>query len=215
MAITKTLHFRADAGATATYGFYTDKDTLRGAGTTVGSSTTTTALDAAMNTFGPVGVGDILWARKGNVTVGGISVDQDLVRRLTAKASETSTTVDVAWDLSATGGYVMEYQKLVSGTTVNDGWFYTAGLDQKHIKVNVDTLGSTTIVVNIEGRYDFPDAIPVQIVTALSLNATGSTDTAITADWPMMRVGLSVTGGPAVDSVSVYFEAASDNVIAL
>ena len=212
MGIQKILHYKYDPGATETYAFYGDQSELLGGVTTAGSSTTTTAV--AGTPFNQIAVGDIIRASKGNVTSGGVSVDNFFVRLVTAKASETSLTVNSAWDLSATGGYAGSMQKLEQGTAATSGWFWTGGLSSKHVKINVETLAATNIIMSIEGKYEDPDATGVDIVPEQTYTAAGSDDVTITEDWPFMRVGLRHTGA-GTDIVSVYFEAASDNVVAL
>ena len=212
MGIQKILHYKYDPGATETYAFYGDQSELLGGVTTAGSSTTTTAV--AGTPFNQIAVGDIIRASKGNVTSGGVSVDNFFVRLVTAKASETSLTVNSAWDLSATGGYAGSKQRLEQGTAATSGWFWTGGLSSKHVKINVETLAATNIIMSIEGKYEDPDATGVDIVPEQTYTAAGSDDVTITEDWPFMRVGLRHTGA-GTDIVSVYFEAASDNVVAL
>jgi len=212
MGIQKILHYKYDPGATETYSFYGRQSELLGGLTTVGSSTTTTAVSGTP--FNQVLVGDIIRASKGNVTSGGVSVDNAFVRLCTAKASETSITVNTAWDLSATGGYAGSMNKFYSGTTATDGWFWTGGLSLKHVKINIETLAATNVILSIEGKYEDPDATGVDIVPEQTYTATGSDDITISEDWPFMRVGLRHTGA-GTDVVSVYFEAGSDNVVGL
>lgn len=214
MGIQKILHYKYDPGATETYSFYGDQSELLGGITTSGSSTTTTAV--AGTPFNQIGVGDIIRASRSNVTSGGVSVDNYFVRLVTAKASETSLTVNTAWDLSTgiTGGYAGSMNKFYSGTTATDGWFWTGGLSSKHVKINIETLAATNVILSIEGKYEDPDATGVDIVPEQTYTATGSDDITISEDWPFMRVGLRHTGA-GTDVVSVYFEAATDNIVGI
>lgn len=109
---------------------------------TVASSTTVTAVSGTP--FTPVDIGDEITFS----TAGG-----SLIRRVTAKASGASITVDSAVNLDVTNGVQWTYRPLNTGTTAGDGWYSCADLGTQYHSVQIRQLNVTGgIDVRWEGR---------------------------------------------------------------
>lgn len=199
------LFYQYDPGATATYRYYASEPQFQGYITTSGSSTTTTSIStlAPNAAFRGLVAEDMLLARSGENT--------PLRRTIATATSATSVVVNAAWDLDTPAtGWVCDAFKFSGGTAATDGWFWTGGLQDKQVQVNVETFGATSVVLTLQGTYN-PNIAGVDIVTPVSYTATGSDIIAISEEWPYMRVGLNQTGA-GTDSVTVFFSASTNNI---
>lgn len=169
--------------------------------TTVGSSTTVTAVSPA-DAFDRVTVGDDLL-----FVVGGTQY----LRRVATKASSASITVDTAVTLTATVGSPFLIQTRTCGTTVSDGWVPTTGMDEKMVKVETATLtGTGGVDVSVECRLGGNATAPIQLVTGniTSTTAPNAGDVFVIPEpCSSIRVGLKwgTANGAGPDSVSAYF----------
>jgi hypothetical protein len=168
---------------------------------TAGASATVTATNGTP--FDPVTVGSI-------IVFCSPRPDGKIVRTVTAKASGASITVDSAVTLSA--GTAFFFWPFKSGTSVDDGWHNVNAWSKMTVFIDVTTLASTTIEANIEVGGG-PFSAPVQANTTptatsgtvtVSINAVGRRAIEVLTEAQSLRVGLRVTGGPAVDAVSVW-----------
>lgn len=85
---------------------------------TTGSTTTVDAVDAALDSFSRLAVGDVITVRR-TETSSVSTVDRRVV---TAKASDDQITVDTAVNWDRTAGFQWEWYDFSDGTTDADGW---------------------------------------------------------------------------------------------
>lgn len=181
---------------------------------TSGSSATVTAGATSTNPFDEIGVGDVIYFSPGSVT------DTVLQRRVTAKASATSITVDSAVDLSGNGttGVAWEYQHFSTGTAITNGWFnLPSPTISSAVMVEVSQLNVTGgIDVRIECRMEIGSGNPVSAfyrnVTTAGIGAgTTTTDTGIIVyevlpHFRQCRVGLKIGGADDGDDTGANAE---------
>lgn len=150
------------------------------------------------------------------VTVGSIIVfcsprpDGKIVRTVATKTSGSQISVDSAVTLSA--GTSFFFWPFKGGTTDNDGWHSVNAWSAITVFIDVATLGSTTIEAQIEvggGPFSAPvqpntNPTAVSATVTASISAVGRRAIEILTVSQSLRVGLRVTGGPAVDVVSVW-----------
>lgn len=186
-------------GATFTYVLLTPPitDTLNGNRvTTVGSSTTVTAVGAGLP-YTNVVVGDELTFT---------NADGTFVRNCTARASATSITVDAAVNLGAAGGAVMTYRHHNTGTTAADGWFALRSFWGESVCVTIDTINATGgLDFSIEGRTGGTTQ-PSTAIVLLTANFTAVGGDCFTiADFVTeLRVGMTIkTADTGVQSITV------------
>ena len=98
MPLTRTLFYNFETPTALTYGRFFDQVNMRGFASTSGSSTTTTATESSGDGATPFDVVEV-----GDWLVQESDVGTQLFRRVTAKASSISLTVDAAWTLGAAG----------------------------------------------------------------------------------------------------------------
>lgn len=159
-----TLYYQYDLDSTtAISGSYSPKSPIQTRITTSGSSTTVTALTATTAPFNLIAVNDLIIVNLQGSTVGSSTVT---TRRVTAKASADSITVDTAINIPATGR-TFEYQKFTAATGATSGWVPLEGsnLWQVAIQLNQLSLGSGAIGFRVEGRF----SSDLNVVTAKNL----------------------------------------------
>jgi hypothetical protein len=171
--------------------------------TTSGSSTTVTAVGSG-TPFAELEVGD-------DLLVNNQTTFASERRRITAKASSVSVTVDTAVDWSNGGaGFPFTFRDITCGTTDTDGWASATNLTEKEVKVLIETEASSGGVdFSIECRGTGEDDEPAQLV---AFNKTGTTSptnaevVTIPERCDAIRVGMKWgTADGGVDSVSAYF----------
>jgi hypothetical protein len=168
--------------------------------TTSGSSTTVTAVTGSP--FALLGVGDDLVVNNSGTSER---------RRITAKASDASVTVNSAVDWSnGAAGFPFNFKNITCGTTDEDGWVSATNLTEKEVKVLIETEASSGGVdFSIECRGTGEDDEPAQLV---AFNKTGVTSPTFAEVVPIpercdaIRVGMKWgTADGGADSVSAYF----------
>ena len=193
----KQFYRSYDPGASVVYGRLGRPDGLPVRGKwgvqTSGSSTTVTATDGTP--FAPVTVGS-------TIVFLSPRPDGKIVRRVTAKASPTSITVDSAVTLAA--GTAWFWVPFKSGTAATDGWHLVTDLSAITVFVDVETLASTTVVATIQAGGG-PGAAP-QTLTTLTFSAAGQQRYDVTSVVQSLRVGLATTGDAAGDAVSAWLK---------
>lgn len=124
------------------------------------------------------------------------------VRSVIAKADATHFQVSGS-NVTVTGK-PFTFRPVRGGTAATDGWHDVSNALSKTIQYHVTTLGSTTVVFTIEGKQGGPGAVPT-LLYSVSIAATGTgAFKVIPEDVVSIRVGVSVTGGPATDSASAW-----------
>lgn len=159
---------------------------------TSGASTTVTATNGSP--FSPVTVGSRLIAYT--------PPDTFTDRAVTAKASDTSITVDSNITLAA--GTNWGFYHFKSGTADSDGWHLVNNLSAITVYADLEVLGSTSIDVQIQaggGQY----STPVTLSTT-NIAATGETAIAVSQVVQSLRVGVKANGGPATDAVTIWLQ---------
>jgi len=157
---------------------------------TSGLSATTTAVDTTNDApFTTVAVGDMIGVVMRSLAPG---LERGLVwRRVTARASATSLTVNDAWDLSTTPqgtGYSFQHMKADVGSGIFDGWISMTGVESVTFDLDVQQLVATGgISYKVECDPGVPGMPPV-IVSGPTNIATGTPTIA--------RVTLTVPSGP-------------------
>jgi hypothetical protein len=155
---------------------------------TSGASTTVSATNGSP--FSPVTVGSrIVPYTPPDIPGPGTSVE----RTVTAKASDTSITVDSAITLAA--GTNWGFYHFKSGTTDADGWHNVANLSAITVYVDLEALAGTSVDVQIQaggGQY----SVPVTISTT-NIAAAGETSISITQVVQSLRIGVKDNGGGA------------------
>lgn len=161
---------------------------------TSGSSTTVTATDGTP--FGPVTVGSTIVFMTPRP-------DGRIIRKVTAKASPTSITISSAATIPA--GTAFFFYPFKEGTTDNDGWHLVNDLSAISVIVDVATLGSTSIDVNIQGGggpFSTPFTPTTSPASPVNITATGRTVIEVTSVVQSLRVGLKANT-PGTDVVTV------------
>jgi hypothetical protein len=153
---------------------------------TSGSSTTVSENTTGDGSFGPLGVGDILYnPANGNTVI------------VTAKASDAEITVSSTVNWAA--GTNIHFRKFMSGQTVDDGWIGCGDLSDKTVRITIDSVASASITATIESRM--PNMPPATLLTpanftAVSVSSTTGVssfaDIAIPETAQAVRVGLKV-----------------------
>lgn len=201
--IQRTLFYQYDPSGTFSNGRFYDSFTLRGYSTTSGSSTTTTALEVSgpgSTPYDQVVVGDWLLDERH------LSAPVQNFRRVTAKASSSSLTVNSAWDLTASGR-PLKCLPFREGTTNADGGVFIGGYRNTTIAWNVTNLASTTLELRVQGRNEDGTGSWVTLTTA-TISAVGGDEFSVPAGWQWVRVALrDATGSAAGDAVNVYLVA--------
>lgn len=184
-----------------------------GRAVTVGSSTTVTASTnpASAAPFQPIGVGSVLY----------FGDPASSIRTVTAKASDTSITVDTAIDLStnSTAGYGFAYQTLTTGATATDGWFRLGSPNiSSAIQIQIDQLNVTGgIDVRVECRLAGGDPVSAfyrNVTTAGIGGGTGTSDTGrivyeILPHFRECRLGLKIGGADDGNDLTTNAESIS------
>jgi hypothetical protein len=176
---------------------------------TSGSSTTVTA--ASGTPFADVAVGAELTIQT--------DVTTRVVRAVTAKASDTSITVDTAANLSGNGstGYPFSYRPLSDGTGLTQGWIKVSQYSEKNYVFEVNTINATNITVRVECKSSGDMASPIQIYPATGGTGQCGTGVVTTAGitgrcavvsyepWDQCRVGFILTGDTGAQSITAGF----------
>lgn len=150
---------------------------------TVGSSTTVTA--SGGNAFDPVKVGDILSILKNEVR---------FIRKVTAKASATSITVDSAIDLSS-GNIAWWFWPFTIGTAIENGWHYAGNYQTKRLEISAPTIQAAGgLDVQIEIAAQNPN-IAYESLTATNYPAASSVNASVDIPGVHAWVRAGVKGG--------------------
>lgn len=151
---------------------------------TSGSSTTVTTVTAGQSVFAPITVGDTI-----TVNVSGTEV----FRTVTAKASDTSITVNAAVDLENSGnGYPWSYRDVACGTGANDGWLNVAGYKDKVLTFGYDAGDATDGVdVRWECKTSVPGANPVTVYPGETDGCGGATLSSGFCNFATASVGIT------------------------
>ncbi len=169
--------------------------------TTVGSTTTTTALTTGQSPFAQAAVGDEITVVPGS-TAGGNASSLPMVRYVSAKASADSITVGpTAWDLSVTpggngcsAGYTYRLKKFQSSTSA--GWIPSQGMSLVTFLLGVDQINTTTgIDYKVECRHrgnGVPDVIFIEKATTI-LTTAGTVKVDITSPYDDCRLMVRMT----------------------
>lgn len=131
---------------------------------TSGSSTTVTEGVTDALPFALLSVGDVLFIGNGP--------DTPVIRRITAKASGASVTVDTAVDLG-TAGRQFGWKKTSCGTAASDGWIDVSSFLFKKVTVHLRQMDATSIDIKWEGRDLTYDTQPEYVYPG-SNTATGT-----------------------------------------
>jgi len=161
---------------------------------TSGSSTTVTAVSGTP--FESLAVGDDI-----QVTLAGVATR----RRLTAKASAISVTVDSAINLDVDNGYGFQWNDVTCGTAATNGWIPVSGLRNKAVQINLDTINAASIEWKIQGRVK-GGATAADITNETSWTAANAQVVVIPEELDAIRVGVKVTTDSAAQSFSAYFQ---------
>ena len=160
---------------------------------TSGSSTTVTAVSG--NPFESLAVGDDI-----QVTLAGVATR----RRITAKASAVSITVDSAINLDRDNGYGFQWNDVTCGTAATNGWIPVAGMKNKAVHIALDTINATSIEWKIQGRIR--GATAADLTNATSWTATNAQVVVIPEELEAIRVGVKVTTDGGAQSFSAHFQ---------
>jgi hypothetical protein len=128
--------------------------------------------------------------------------DGKIVRKVATWVSPTQITVDSAVTLPA--GTAWFWYPFKAGTADTDGWHLVNDLSAITVFVDVETLGSTSVDVQIQAGGG-PFSTPVTLSTT-NIAATGESAIAVDQVVQSLRVGLKANGGPAVDAVTVWLK---------
>lgn len=205
MPITRTLFYNFETPTDLIYGRFYDPVNIRGFIQTSGSSTTTTAVESSgdgSTPFDVVQVGDWLMVESNTGT--------QTFRRVIAKASSISLTVNSAWDLS--GGKAAKLFPFRSGTGATDGAVFVGSAKNATVSWNLTTLASTSVRLVIEAKMSDPNATWTTLHDE-TFTTTDSDSFSIVEPWSFVRVGVEDVGGPTTgDVISVYLTV-DDNVV--
>jgi hypothetical protein len=133
-------------------------------------------------------------------------------RTVTAKASDTSLTIDSVASLAA--GTNWGFYHFKSGTTDADGWHNISNLKDVTIYASLEVLGSTSIDLQIQtggGAFSVPvqaTTNPAAVSATVSFNiaAVGVKAIELTSVAQSLRIGVRAVGGPAVDAITIWIE---------
>lgn len=173
---------------------------------TSGSSTTIAALTANTSPFQGMVAGDLLIFPQLPAAGGTYPPGPFRAERAIATFTDADTvTVDVALDITGTGGVTFRRKRRLSGTAATDAWFSVAGFRNFQIQHTVGDINATSLDVTLECR-----------VSPHASAGTVSTDN-ITSDfvtvfqiiqarpYDQCRIGWRVTGDAGTNPVSSYF----------
>lgn len=161
---------------------------------TSGSSATVTAVSGTP--FESLAVGDDI-----QVTLAGVATR----RRLTAKASAISVTVDSAINLDVDGGYGFQWNDVTCGTAATNGWIPASGFRNKSVQIVLDTINATSVEWKIQGRVR-GGATAADLTNETSWTAANSQVVVIPEELDAIRVGVKVTTDGGAQSFSAYFQ---------
>lgn len=161
--------------------------------TTVGSSTTVTAVTAgALIAFSMVKVGDIIVFEQ--------PPDTKIIRKVATKVSAGEITVDTAVNLSA-GAFFFFYPFTI-GTAAGNGWHHVQAYSSATIWVRIDTLAAAGgLDISIEGRS--PN-IGGSSTTLLTKNYAATGTEAINIGEVVGAVRVGVKGGSGFAGTDVF-----------
>lgn len=172
--------------------------------TTVGSSTTITAVTVGSAPFLTPNVADmlILVPPQGVNTpaaVAGIRTE----RIILTNADNDTVTVGTAIDLTTTG-VTFSWKRFLSGTGAEDAWFPIANFKRFTIVYEVIAFSATSLDSTLECRVE-PGSAGTQVGT-LNFTAAGSKHLAVETPFTACRVGWKHNTDTGVNSVATYIE---------
>lgn len=178
---------------------------------TSGLSATTTAVDTTNDVpFATVAVGDMIGVVMRSLTPG---LERGLVwRRVTARASATSLTVNDAWNLSTTfggGGYSFQHMKADVGSGAFDGWISLVGAESVTFDLDVQQLVATGgISYKIECDPGVPGMPPVIVIGPTNIATTTPTvaRSVVTEPTGPCRLGLRIITGDDANDLTTNLE---------
>ena len=205
MPLTRTLFYNFETPTALTYGRFFDQVNMRGFASTSGSSTTTTATEASGDGATPFDVVEV-----GDWLVQESDVGTQLFRRVTAKASSISLTVDAAWTLGA-AGKALKILPFRSGTGATDGLCFIGTSKNATVSWNLTTLASTSVRLVVEAKMSDPNSTWT-ILHDQTFTAVNSDSFSVAEPWSFVRVGVEDVAGPTTgDVISVYLTV-DDNI---
>jgi hypothetical protein len=167
----------------------------------VSASTTLTSPDGA---FGGVGAEDILYI----TTVGSGTGQTVTERKVTAAASADSITVGASTTYTGSTTTI-QWRNITCGTTADAGWFPVRGHSNKTVQVNVTTLGSSSLTIQVQGRLNSMRGVAGwTLLQPTNITATGSYGWPILEDVAEMRVGAKV-GSDSTNVVKIAYGASN------
>lgn len=198
----KSFYYQYDMASTSyTYGKIGEQVQGRAGIKTSGSSTTVTASVANAGPFDPVSVGDILEIYVGETLS---------IRKVTAKASGDSITINSAITIGAAGTAAWYFRQFVNGTAATDGWHSCYMYEGKAVKLEYPTVAAGGgIDVSIQVKHFGLSTEPVEIYT-VNFPSSGTTPNAaaevvIPENAAAVRVGVKGNSDFAgTDSFSAY-----------
>jgi len=128
-----------------------------------------------------------------------------LIRRVTAKASGASITIDTS---IPTGTYAWRFYPFKSGSepAPNAGWHYSNNWFRSTVVIDVVTQAATSLNYRIQMLPPGPGSTPIDLGPAVGvpLTAVGSTKVDLDTRHPWLRVGIAIVGaGTDVVTISV------------
>lgn len=194
--VTKFFYYAYDlASATYVYDRYLPEEHGTYGIETSGSSTTVTATSGTP--FAQVGVGDILILKTANG-------ETTTIRKVTAKASPTSITIDSAINLTSTCTS-WSFMPYVSGSASTGQGHSARGYTNKSINISLPTIGAPAIDISIQGKTPGGLGGWVDIVPdgSIQLTATGSQSVQIIEPWMAIRVGVKAATFTGTDALTI------------
>ena len=174
---------------------------VRLAVTTVGSSTTVTAVTTGSGPFQFLSVGDeITFPSLGTTPVGTDTPrGGESFRYVVTKTSADIIVVNAAIDLSVpTTGYPFTWRKRVCGTTSTSGWFSTSSWQDFDVTFQADQSDASTLDASLECENFGAASAPNQVWTKNYLLANygfpgGRTTVAVHDHFDRCRLGVRLT----------------------
>ena len=178
---------------------------------TSGSSATTTAVDTTNDApFTTVAVGDMIGVVMRSLAPG---LERGLVwRRVTARASATSLTVNAAWDLSTTfgsGGYSFQHMKADIGSGEFDGWISLVGAESVTFDLDIAQLVATGgISYKVECKTGVPGMSPLIVIgpTNVATGTPTASSNVVTEPRVACRLGLRIITGDDANDLTTNLE---------
>lgn len=163
--------------------------------TTAGAASTTVTSVGSNGAFGLAAVGDVIL-----ISPDGADTTVPTLRRITAKASADSITVDANADIATAGAPFRLWSLTVGTGAADDGWFRYPTAGNINIVIDVSQMNAASVDYHVQcrhthnGGYSTPVYLAGTAATPISLTAAAGHRVAIIDEaWDSCRVGLRVT----------------------